>query len=167
MTELKKSPRKGHSGWLKPLLFVSLAANLLIVGMVGGAMMRHDTDRWMADKRPAPLRDLGYSPFGFALSSDDRAKIGQAMTDRSPDLRANREEVRQQFSTLLELLRSTPFEMEAVREIVEVQQLKLNERQQIGQEVLLERIGSMSDRERADFAKRLERSLHRSFRRKK
>ena len=56
---------------------------------------------------------------------------------------------------------------EAVRDSVVAQRLELEVRQDIGQQLVLERISAMSDEDRAKFADRLERSMNRNFRKKK
>lgn len=165
MTEPTDSGNGKTPRWIKVLLFASLSMNLLVVGLVGGAFLRHAPTGRYDEARFSPLRELGYGPFIYALSPSDKKEIGRSWFGRSGDLRANRDEVRAQFVTLLELLRKTPFEIEAVQEIVQNQQVKLSERQQIGQQMLLDRIVAMTDSERAAFARRLERSLNRSFRR--
>jgi hypothetical protein len=155
-----KTPR-----WIKVLLFASLSMNLLVVGLVAGTYFRHAPSGRYDDVRYSPLRELGYGPFIYALSPSDKKAIGRSWSERSGDLRANRDEVRAQFRALLGLLRKTPFEIEAVQDIVQNQQVKLSERQKIGQQMLLDRIAAMTGDERAEFARRLERSLSRSFRR--
>jgi len=165
MTQPEISSNGKGPKWMRPLLFVSLALNLLVVGAVSGIVLRHDPQTRYEKTRTSPMRDLGYGPFDHALSPKDRREINREIAERDGDLRGNRDEVRQQFTTLLTLLRASPFDADAVREIVEEQRNKLNERQLIGQEVLLNRITAMSDSERATFAGHLERSLRRSLRR--
>lgn len=164
MTEPTETSGNSRSKWIRPVLFVSLAINLLVVGAVAGIFLRHDPSARERGAYSKPLRDLGYGPFGSAFSKSDRYEIGRAMLARDGDLKTNRDEVRQQFLGLLGLLRATPYDADAVQEIVESQRSKLNERQIIGQQVFLDRINAMSDKERASFARRLEKSLRRSLR---
>jgi len=160
MAEVSKNKDKTRPGWMRIALFTSLAVNLLIVGLVGGALLRHDRQS-LNDAHRAPLRELGYGPYGRALSASDRSEIGKAMIGRSGDLRANRAEFRAQITTLLGALRTQPFEPAVVQNIIVLQQEKLIERQEIGRQLLLDRINAMDDKERAAFANRLERSLRR------
>ncbi|MGR3661299.1 MAG: periplasmic heavy metal sensor [Paracoccaceae bacterium] len=165
MTQAENSSNGKGPKWMRPLLFVSLALNLLVVGAVSGMVLRHDPKARYENTHTSPMRNLGYGPYDRALSPKDRGEINREIAKRDGDLRANRNEVRLQFTTLLVLLRATPFDADAVRNIVEGQRTKLNERQLIGQNVLLNRITAMSDGERATFAGHLERSLRRSLRR--
>ena len=145
--------------WVRIVFFVSIALNLLIVGLAAGAMLRHDR----YDRHP-PLRDLGYGPFGEALSLSDRQELARGLTGRAGDLSTNRDEIRGQFTEMLDILRGQPFDAGALQALVERQRAKLVERQTIGQTLLLNRIEAMSDAERAAFADRLENNLRRAAR---
>jgi len=164
MTEPTNAGNRRTPRWIKVLLFFSLSLNLLVVGLVGGSFLRHKPSGGYDKAHYSPLRDLGYGPFIVALSPSDKKEISRSWANRSGDLRANRDAVRAQFVTLLKLLQKKPFEIGALQEVVENQQAKLNERQKIGQQLLLDRIGAMTDDERTEFARKLERSLKRSFR---
>lgn len=154
----KVPPKKSGFRWGRALLFVSLSLNLLIVGMVAGAVYRIGGPPMNNSERP-PLRDLGYGPYGRALSRDDRRDIDSAMAERAGDLNANRDEFRGQIKALLKALRTAPYDGKTVSAIIGAQQERLFQRQDIGRVLLLEQIESMSDDERDDFAKRLARSL--------
>ena len=145
--------------WGRIVLFASLALNLLVVGLVAGAMLRHDR----FDSHP-PLRDLGYGPFGEALSPTDRRALARGLIGHAGDLQANRDDIRRQFAEMLAVLRARPFDAKALAALVQNQQIKLKERQAIGQTLLLDRIEAMSDEERAAFADRLEQNLRRAAR---
>lgn len=159
MTEGAKPQKSRRLPWGRIVLFTSLAFNLLVVGLVAGALLRPDR----FDGRP-PLRDLGYGPFGAALSPEDRHELGRRLVDRAGDLRSNREELRRQFAEMLAALRAQPFDTSALTAVVEQQKGKLAERQEIGQALLMERITAMTDAERREFADRLERALTRAAR---
>jgi len=156
MTETP-SPKSGFR-WGRLLLFVSLAVNLLIVGMVAGAVYRNGGPPANRAEQP-PLRDLGYGPYGRALSQDDRRDIDRAMAKRAGDLNANRDEFRSQIKALLKALRTSPYDGKTVRAIIGSQQERLLQRQDIGRILLLEQIEAMSEDERKKFANRLARSL--------
>ena len=154
MTEMPKPQDQKPLRWGRVVLFASLAINLLVVGLLAGAMLRHGR----SDGHP-PLRDLGYGPFGAALSVEDRRELGRRMADRAGDLRTNRDDIRRQFAEMLAALRAKPFDGASLAALVAQQETKLAERKAIGQALLLERIAAMSDDERATFAGRLERTL--------
>lgn len=148
--------------WMKLVLVLSLALNLLIAGAVAGAWLRHD--RQDDEGRHGSLRDLGYGPFGEALSSEDRRDLAKELLGKARDLQANRSQFRQDFQTMLLTLRTSPFDAEAFRTMTAGQQDRLAERQAIGRRLLLDRIEAMTDGERADYADRLEQSMRRAVR---
>lgn len=157
----QKAGKKPMVGWARVLLFVSLAVNLLIAGMVAGAVFRNTGER--ADGNA--LRDMGFGFFGAAMTQGDRRAIGREMANRSGELRANRENVRDQMALFLQALRAVPYDSDAVFELSGNLQSKLAERQRIGQIALLDRIAAMSDQQRANYANRLERAMKRGPRR--
>ena len=167
------SPQTGGNGgnprWVRVALVVSLGANLLIVGMIAGAMIRHSGEGGAArPARPAAemtLRELGYGPFGRALSRSDQRAIAEALKGRARDLETNRREFRAQMKALVNALRATPYRPEAVRQIIDRQQARLMERQQIGKDLFLEHLEKMTDAERKRYARRLEKVLRRGARR--
>jgi uncharacterized membrane protein len=159
MADTAEISKKNGMPWGRIVLFASLALNLLVAGLVGGAILRHDR---YGDG--APLRDLGYGPFGAALSMSDRHVLTRELVGRAGDLRVNRDDIRRQFAEMLAALRAKPFDPGALQALVGQQRSKLEERQAIGQQLLLERIEAMSDDERAAFADRLERNLRRAGR---
>ena len=147
--------------WVKVVLFTSLAMNLLIVGMVAGAVLRGGPGANRAELNRSAIRDLGLGPFGQALSLDSKRDIGRAMKGRGDELRENRQEIRAQIDTLLTVLRQTPYQSETVREILTEQQHRLIQRQDIGRELLISNLESMGPAARAEYADRLEKSLRR------
>lgn len=159
MTDKPDLSKKARLSWGRIVLFASLALNLLVVGLVAGALLRHDR----FDTRP-PLRDLGYGPFGEALSKSDRRALAGETKRHAGELQVNREDIRQQFGAMLAALRAQPFDAAALQAVTAQQIAKLAERQAIGQQLLLDRITAMSDEDRAAFADRLERNLRRAGR---
>ena len=138
--------------WLLPL---SLALNLLVVGIVAGAAVRHAFD----DDGPMMVRDLAFGPFTEALSHKDRAELRRSFLQRAGDLRDLRPESRDDFNGLLATLRETPFDLAAVKGLMAAQSDRMAERLGLGQDLLVERIAAMSDAERTAFAERLEAAL--------
>lgn len=162
MTDAPEIKTKKRGGWGRALLFVSLAANLLVVGVIAGAIIRHDRfDGPMDGHRPTALQDLGFGLYGRALSPSDRREITRTFQEHGPELIANRKQARDQVKTLLGALRADPFDLTSVRTIAAQQHSMLFERHALGQRILIGRIKAMNGQERAAFADRLERLLHR------
>ena len=156
----EKAPRRR---WGRVVLFVSLALNLLVVGVVAGALLGGPRDR---DRDPA-LRDLGFGPFVSALSRSDRAALRDGLRREAGALRENRAAMRAQFEDLLGLLRAEPYDHAAVRAHVEGQHARVSERMTLGRQLLLERIEAMEPAQRAAYADALDEALRRGPRSRK
>ena len=150
MVETPRSPR-----WMRVLLVVSLAANLLVLGAAVGMVLRG----------PPPaarsLLDGAASPLLGAMGEDRRALIVGEMRERSPRFRENRSELRAAFGAVLAELRSERFDPEALGAALARQDAALQQRQAIGRDVLLSQIAEMSPDERRAFADRLEETVRR------
>ena len=145
------------TGWTRGLLIVSLTLNLIIVGIIGGAALRHSG----SGARPADVRELSFGPFTAALSPEDRAELRRSFLTGGHDLRGMRHGARAEFEELFLALRAEPFQLEAVAAVMQRQAARLTEGIGLGQDLLLQRIGQMTAEERAGFADRLEQSVRR------
>ncbi len=143
--------------WGKILLFVSLAFNLLIVGLIAGAMLGGPRG---SDRNPL-LRDLGYGPFISALPREDKIAITKAMREKGGSIRETRAELRRQFQAFLTALRTEPFDRAEVERLITDQRSRIGERMTLGQSLLLERIEMMSEADRAAYADALEDAIKR------
>lgn len=147
--------------WLLPLLFVSLAANLLIVGVVAGAMLSPNGPR--GDQRD--IRGVVGEPFFRALPEHARREMVRDALSSRDRVRESREALKQRFDAFLAALRADPFDAEEVARLLGDQRQAAVRRQELGEELLLRRLVSMSAEERAKYADTLEERL-RSFRRR-
>ena len=142
-------------GW-RIAFFASLALNLLILGVVGGALIKGPPHM-----RPDMVRDLGFGPFTEALDEGDRAALRKAFKDRAPDLRTARHTMRADFAALLAALRADPFDPVALESALARQSVRSAERLALGQQLLRDRLAEMTVDARRAFADRLEASLTR------
>lgn len=139
---------------VKVILFISLALNLVVVGLIAGL--------W-ADKG-APRRDGGPSGVAFmrALEPDDRRGLALELRGmRKGDRAAQRAEI----TRALEMLRSDPFEPAAFASILDAMTDRGQTLRRMGQDALLKRVAEMTAAERAAYADRLEARLSASKRR--
>lgn len=164
MTEEHTSAPQKKRRWVLPLLFVSLALNLLVVGIVVGAMFQGGgKDR---DGRPmGPARSVLGEPFVRALEPSDRVALGREIIANRDQLSENRSVLRSRVERLLEQLREEEFDREAVSALLSEQRSLAVNRQEVGEVLLLNRLEDMSVEERRAYADRLGESLMR-FRRK-
>jgi uncharacterized membrane protein len=147
------------SRWVKIALVVSLAVNLLIAGLVVGAMVRHDRDdRGMRGDVP---REFMRSPFLGALDGEDRRAVGRELMREEGSLGENRAELRVRFERLLVAIRAEPFDRDAIEAILDEQRAVGARRLELAEEAVLDRLSAMTPEARAAYADRLDRSLRR------
>jgi uncharacterized membrane protein len=151
-------PAKTGRG-VKIALFVSLAINVLVLGLVVGAMTHRWRDRDMM-QGPA-LADLGFGPYIAALNDDDRKELVREVLGNAKDFRKNREEIRAGIESLLVLLRAPDFDAAAFEANLKAQSLKLEERRALGIDLFVRRVTEMSPEARGELADRLARFLRR------
>ncbi len=138
-------PRTPPGRGLKIALVVSVALNLLVAGMIGGAFLRGGPDR-----------DLGFGPFAEALTEDDHRALRQEFMARAPDMREMRRSQRAAMRDLLSALRAEPFDPAALEMAMAAAASRMGDRLRIGQEILVRHLAAMSPADRAAFADRLE-----------
>jgi hypothetical protein len=136
--------------WLRVLLAVSLALNLIVVGLVGGALVMRE--RWHAHHPPQATRIIG--PLTRALEPADKRAIGREIR-AAYHARSDRARPTADLEGLLADLRRDPFEAEAVAAHLRMQRARLSDRLELGQRLLLERLEQMSAAERAAYADRV------------
>ncbi|WP_037307804.1 periplasmic heavy metal sensor [Ruegeria halocynthiae] len=137
---------KPKGRWMPILLAVSLALNLLVVGVALGTAFRVKGGHH------------GKAPPGFgsalyrALPKEDRVALRQELSERHVKGSKHRS---QDFDALGTALRSDPFEPEAVQVLLQQQAQSMADLQVALQEEWLARITEMSDEERQVYADRL------------
>lgn len=159
MSETGHGPQKMRRG-VRILLFASLALNLLVAGLVVGAVVAHR----VGDSHRPPRIDQVGGPMTRALSQDDRRAIGKALREAYRDRRPARSEIRAEFDRVIAALQTSPYDPSAVRDSLERQMTGVQEGARIGRELLLQRLESMTDDERAAYATRLREELSRKRR---
>ena len=155
MSEQMKTPRK----WTKVLLIVSLALNACFIGLIIGVKLTQD------GMRPQRAPSAQGSLYLRALSHEDRRALGQVM--RNYHTREMRQMDRAGYENALVLLRATPFDPEALEDLMEHQTEASEERLEYAREALIAHLAAMSNAKRAKFADALEHALERGPKRKK
>lgn len=139
---------------LRLLLVVSLGLNLLVLGVVGGAVF----GEWREPHRPI-VRDLGFGPYAEALTHADRVALIRAFAKETGGFRAERQAARQTFGDLLGVLRTDPFDAGRMKVLMTQQEQRMSQRLALGQKLLIGRIEAMTPDERHAFADRLQEAL--------
>ena len=144
---------------IKIVLAVSLALNLLVAGLVGGAILGSGGFGGGDRDRDPDLRSLGLGPFALALPREER----QGLLDRidREALRQDRREIGGALRALQAALRASPFDRDAAEAALRRSRVVAEGIQGRGHALLLDRLDEMSPAQRAELADRLSRALRR------
>lgn len=145
--------------WVKIVLAGSLAVNLLVLGIVGGAFLSPDGPR--SQRVDEAARDLGATPFVRSIDPADRRSVFEAFRREAEPLQRNREELRLRFEALLGALKAESFDGDEVASLMALQRTAATERQQIGERILIKYLSGLDREERLAYAKRLEDAVRR------
>lgn len=149
-----RAPAGGMPIWLRVVFVASLGLNLLVLGLVGGAILFGDGPREKA-------REAGVNPFILALPPDERRQLIRDVRRAAEPGRRSHAELRQRFDALLTEIRAERFDAGAVAALLEEQRSAGSARQTDGERALIARLSQMSQADRAAYADRLEAALKR------
>lgn len=147
--------------WPYLLLFVSLAANLLVAGILAG---------WLISPGGPQRSDFGQArglvgePFLRALPDSERRAIMRDAIKEAPRIRESRESLRARVDAFLAAIRAEPYDPETVEILLKEQRDVALRRQDIGERLLLNRLEAMNSEQRAAYADALQRTLRRQSR---
>lgn len=142
---------------LRVALAVSVALNLLVAGIVAGAVF-HKSGQGGSG---AMTRDLGFGPFTEALAPEDRRALRQWLQQRAPQLRSANAQRRADIIALQSALRADPFVPQDLTRALEAMRGRLQTQLDLGHQALAEVIMAMPPAERMALADRLSRGLRR------
>ena len=157
MTEERNPQRTGRV--LKWALGLSLALNLIVVGFLAGAAMRFSGKSW-SDRRPGPELLISGAPFVRALPHDAKRALGRKLRREETDM-PTRAERRALYTGMIEILRTEPFDPDAISAIFATQARTAQTLQSRAQAGWIEIVSAMTAAERAEVASRLEEALTR------
>lgn len=141
-------PRPGR--WLRVVLFVSLAFNLLVVGAVAGFVL-------YGPPPPHGDRSDPVLPYTRAFDEDQRRDVRRALRRSFVNGGARmRDGYLADYETALELLRAEPFQEDRIRALLSAQAARGGEVRKRGQEVLTDYLAGLSPEARRAYADRLE-----------
>ena len=152
-----RSPR-----WMRVMLVLSLALNLLFVGLVAGTMLGQRGP----SGRDAAGGDFRGQPLIRALeASDRRAVLDRLRRDTNPP-RDRIRGLRGRFQAYLEALRADTFDISDVEAVLLEQRTSVGGHQERIDAILLGELSEMSAEERRAYADRLEETIKRGGRRR-
>ncbi len=149
MTEQKKRT----ATWVKIVLAVSIALNLAVAGIVGGAMLR--------DHNPQAPSAEGVSILARAMPFKFQTQLRGAMRDRRAEFRADREAMRTLRANLIEALQAEPFEISAVETVLSNQRALTANLVVAGHSEVIAQIAAMDREDRARYVENLQKPPHR------
>lgn len=141
-------------GWTRIILIVSLALNVLFVGLFAGAVLRDGPPG-----RGNRLGELNMGPVTEAFSAQERDQVRRAFLRAWPDMRAQRNEMQGDVAALMQVLRAPVLDRAALEAIFARQSDRSQRRLQQGQVAVLDVIAAMSPEARLAFVDRLEAAL--------
>ena len=147
--------------WMRLLLVGSLAANLLIVGVVAGAVVNRPPprDRTPGGSDPAAAFYLG------ALPEAQRREVVRKMWREMRDENGGREALKAEVEQTLALLREDTLDAEALHAAVRRQRSVMESRRELGDRLFIDYLEQMEPDARRAYADRLEERLNRRWRR--
>jgi len=147
---------KPRKAW-QIVLVVSLALNLLFVGLVGGAFLRGGG---------APPRgfDLQLGPLSDALSRADRRKISDQIRRDIGRSGLSRNERRVAFEALVSAVEAQPFDPELLTRLIEDQQSRTTNLRTTALSAFVGHLTEMTAQERQTFAQIIKRQRKRVIR---
>lgn len=167
MTLKPDTPRgAGRNGRvLRWALGLSLAINLLVIGLVGGAAYRFAGGPG-SEGRPPDARSYGM-PYMMAMSREDRRQIGRAMRADGQGVLMSRSARRALFDGMLAALRADPFDPDAVETILLQQREASRSIQTAAETAWLAHVRAMDAAARIEYATRLEEVMKRGGRKRR
>lgn len=143
---IRSTPR-----WVTLLLLLSLAANLAVLGLIGGAVIGvRDADEEAARRLPFLLRVMPETRHDEALALMEESRAEREVLEQA---RAAAE------AELLAAIRAEPFEPARLDTALAARTEATNERRGLVRAHMLELAGRMTPSERAEMADRMERML--------
>lgn len=136
---------KPRRNWMRIVLILSVALNLLIVSALGAAFFKHQKPHG----RHLDRMSMGLGVYILALPEPAQSEIMSMIGKGSQDRRSFRRDMRAYRKALNEALRAEPFSSEAVRTAMNAQREGVLNRTVKIQEAYLAALYSMSPEERA------------------
>ena len=143
---------KSRNLW-KILFGISLALNLLIVGAIGGAMLRMSKGP-MANHRASGLLYMR------ALSFEDKKALRKELFRNKDSRKIIRAKEHSSYSSALKILKKDPFDRKAFEDLLDEQTKNSKSRQSSARVALVTQITRMTKEERLIYSERLEDLVH-------
>lgn len=146
--------------WMKLLLIVSLSANVLVAGVIGGKAFRDWRER-AAVAKVAPGLDRRQARILRMVPAARRDEVGAILAARRAEIEAARRELREASLAFIEALRAEPLDPERVAAALARRQEASRRYWTISTEQVAEIARVLGPDERRELARRLEERMKR------
>ena len=133
----------------KILFGISLALNLLVVGALGGAMLR-------VGKGPVVKHRASGNLYMRALNFEDKKALRKQLFKNKDSRKIIRAKEHSSYSSAVKILRKYPFDRKAFEDLLDQQTKYSKSRPSSARVVLITQIENMTKEERLIYSKRLE-----------
>ena len=143
--------KTGMKRWIKVIFALSLALNLIIVGLVAGAAFRI--------KRFGPPPHVTMegpgSPVLRALDMEDRREVGRSIRKSYRDIAPSSEAEKARYQQIVDLIAADPLDLEAIGQASMALDDRISQRRLIAREAWLDKVASMPLDARKAYADRI------------
>jgi uncharacterized membrane protein len=153
----------GGRRWTRVALFVSLALNLAVVGVIVG----HVLSDGPPDRRDRRTGDDPVIPYTRAFDDHQRRELGRSLRDSFERKRFGSGSFMADYRAALAVLRADPFDPDALQTILQAQAAQAETRRAAGQGVLTAYLASLDSEARRAYADRLEAQIEKMEERRK
>lgn len=150
MSEQTTPQVKGTPRWIKIALILSVAVNLGIAGVIGGAALR--APEIQRNNLEAPE---GVAMLARAMPPSHQRELRELLRDRRGDLRPDRQELKNLRERFIIVLRAEPFDIDALREVFADQREMLSKLTAAGHNSVVDQIEKMTPQDRERYILRL------------
>ncbi|WP_299349957.1 periplasmic heavy metal sensor [uncultured Shimia sp.] len=142
--------KPGMKRWLRVVFTLSLALNLVIVGLIGGAALKFGRSG-----PPPHVMDRMSMPILGALEHQDRREIGRNIRKAYRNDGKSAKPETASYETLIAVLEAEPLDVEALRVANQGLTDRVSQRMRIAQEAWLDYVQTMTPEARVAYAARM------------
>ncbi len=146
---------KPRNPW-KILFGISLALNLLIVGAIGGAILR-------VGKGPMAKHHASGFLYMRALNFEDKKSLRKELYKNKNTRKIGRAKEHSSYSSAVKILKKDPFDRKAFEELLDQQTKFSKSSQRSARLALVAQIAKMTKEERSIYSERLEDLVHKKL----
>ena len=146
---------KPRNPW-KILFGISLALNLLIVGAIGGAILR-------VGKGPMAKHHASGFLYMRALNFEDKKSLRKELYKNKNTRKIGRAKEHSSYSSAVKILKKDPFDRKAFEELLDQQTKFSKSSQRSARLALVAQIAKMTKEERSIYSERLEDLVHKQL----